>query len=67
MLPHQQRVVDERDELVSKAAKLYDFIDDENPVCGQLEPAEKERLTRQHSLMVQYAEVLDDRIAAFAK
>ena len=67
MLPHQQRVVDERNELLEKATKLYDFMDDENPVWGKIDSAEKERMTRQHGHMIKYAEVLDERIAAFTK
>lgn len=67
MLPHQQRVVDERNELVSKMAKLYDFIDEANPIFSKLDDAERDRLVRQHGHMTRYAEVLDERIAAFAK
>lgn len=66
MLPHQQRVVDERNDLVDKMAKLYDFIDEENPIFSKLDEAEKERLIRQHGYMSKYAETLDERIAAFA-
>ena len=67
MLQHQQRLVEERNELLVKTAKLYDFIDDENPVWGKIDPAEKKRMKRQHEHMIKYAKVLDERIAAFTK
>ena len=48
-------------------AKLYDFIDEANPIFSKLDDAERDRLVRQHGHMTRYAEVLDERIAAFAK
>ena len=65
LLPHQQRVVAERDELVGKLSRLYDFVDDDNQVFSKLDDAEKDRLRRQLGHMTGYAEVLGERIAAF--
>ena len=67
MLPHQQRVVDERNELVEKIEKLNKFIDYKNPLWKQIDPDEKDRLIQQYRHMIKYAEVLDARIAAFAE
>lgn len=63
--PHQQRVVNERDELVDRMAKLYGFINGGGPAFNQLDNAEQYRLRRQLGHMTSYAEVLDERIAAF--
>jgi len=65
LLPHQQRVVTERDELVGRLSRLYDFVDDDNPVFSKLDDEEKSRLRRQLGHMTGYAEVLGERIAAF--
>lgn len=65
LLPHQQRVVNERDELVGRMAKLYGFINGGGPAFNQLDNAEQYRLRRQLGHMTSYAEVLDERIAAF--
>ena len=67
MLPHQQRVVDEKNELVEKIEKLNKFIDYKNPLWKQIDPDEKDRLIQQYRHMIKYAEVLDARIAAFAE
>jgi len=65
MLPHQQRVVDEKTELDEKLQKLNVFILT-SPLFAQLQDEEKERLQRQFSIMRDYTSVLGERIAAFA-
>lgn len=62
--PHQQRVVDEKDELDKKAMALSNFIG-KSPVFETLDPAEQERLKEQNDVMWQYSEILGARIAAF--
>jgi hypothetical protein len=64
MLPHQQRVVDEKKELDIKGHALSLFIS-QSPIFTTLDPAEQERLKLQNDIMWQYSEVLDERIAAF--
>lgn len=63
-LPHQQRVVDEKSDLDTKANALSNFIGT-NPVFETLDAEEQERLKAQNDLMWQYSEVLGSRIAAF--
>lgn len=62
--PHQQRVVDEKAELDTKATALSKFIG-EGAVFATLDSAEQERLKEQCELMWQYSEILGARIAAF--
>ena len=66
MLPRQQRVVDEKAELDTKATALSQFIS-LNPIFTSLDPAEQERLKLQNDIMWQYSKVLGERIAAFTK
>lgn len=68
MEPHQERVIAEQKELETKTVALHKFIQDSpaHPIFAQLEEAEKSRLRRQYSAMVEYNEVLNERIAAFA-
>lgn len=61
--PHQQRVVDERHELMFKVDKLAAFL--KGDIFKTLDTAEQERLTRQHRIMSEYDAVLRERIAAF--
>lgn len=61
--PHQQRVVDERTELVEKLGKLDKFIDGD--VFDTLPPEDQKLLEVQQSLMTHYAKILDQRIARF--
>jgi hypothetical protein len=63
MLPFQQRVVDERNELVDKLQKLMAFI--RGPLFANVDPAEQERLNRQSKLMDEYSGVLAERISEF--
>jgi hypothetical protein len=66
MQPHQQRVVDEKTELDTKAKALSEFIGN-NPVFLTLDAAEQERLKEQNDVMWQYSEILGARIAAFQR
>ena len=62
--PHQQRVIDEKAELDTKAHALSQFIGC-SPIFETIDPAEQERLKVQNDLMWQYSEILGLRIAAF--
>ena len=62
--PHQQRVVQEKEELDKRANALSTFIGT-NPKFETLDPAEQERLKEQNDVMWQYSEILGARIAAF--
>lgn len=61
--PHQWRVVEERNQLNEKLAKLHIFTDTET--FHSLDEAERNRLYRQMMIMQDYVSVLDERIAAF--
>lgn len=63
MLPHQQRVVDEKIALDEKMAKLDAFGD--TAIFTGLPQAERERLKRQAVAMREYSDILGERIAAF--
>ncbi len=63
MLPYQERVVAERDELGKKIDALNEFI--EGPIYPMLDGKERDRLMRQWGLMVAYRHVLDERIDAY--
>jgi hypothetical protein len=65
MLPHQQRVVDEKNELDVKAKALSNFIGN-NPAFDGIDAEEQERMKEQCEIMWQYSEILGKRIAAFA-
>lgn len=64
MQPHQQRVIDEKTELDTKASALSSFIGT-SEVFNSLDGAEQERLREQCEVMWQYSEILGARIAAF--
>lgn len=64
MAPHQQRVVDEKEDLDKKATALSAFIGT-SPIFETLDPAEQERLKEQNDVMWRYSEILGARIAAF--
>lgn len=61
--PHQQRVVDEKNELSERLAKLLAFF--QGPIFPTLGEAERSRLRNQARFMDGYAAVLEERIAAF--
>jgi len=59
----QKRVIEERDQLNSKLAKLKMFIDTDQ--LHELPAEEAGRLLNQRDAMARYSAILDDRIAAF--
>ena len=61
--PHQERVVNERIELVNKLHSLLAFF--QGPIFPTLSEAERSRLRKQARFMDGYAAVLEERIAAF--
>jgi hypothetical protein len=63
MLPHQERVVAEKDELADKCKKLDDFLF--SKMFSTLDREEQERLREQLMYMTKYLGVLDRRINAF--
>ena len=63
LLPHQQRVVDELNELSTKVGKLNAFI--ETKLFDSLDESEKDRLRRQFAIMMDYQQVLAERIGAW--
>lgn len=64
LLPHQLRVVEEREELFLKTSKLNEFIFD-NPIYLDLPEEEKFDLNTQYELMCKYVDILDSRISRF--
>lgn len=64
MEPHQQRVIDEKNELDERAKKLSDFIG-LNPIFAKIDGEEQERMKEQCEIMWEYSEILGKRIAAF--
>lgn len=63
LLPHQQRVVEERDELVDRLQKLNAFLD--TPTFDALPKDERHRMVQQRMLMSLLAMTLKARIDAF--
>lgn len=62
--PHEQRVVAERDELLTKRKALTVFIY-ANTTFATLPKREQELLQQQEVLMANYGRVLDQRITLF--
>jgi len=63
LLPHQQRVVDEKEQLDFKLAGLNAFLS--TRTFDSLGKLEQGRMLRQAGFMSQYSAVLADRIRAF--
>ena len=63
MLPHQQRVIDERNELVVKLNALDSFIPSE--IFASLSTEDQHLLTQQRTVMNEYRRILDLRINRF--
>ena len=63
--PHQQRVVDELDDLAGRLGKLRVFL--RGNMFLTLSEAERSRLNNQARFMDGYAAVLQERIEAFSK
>lgn len=64
LLPHQQRVVEESDQLLARLQKLTAFLS--TPTFDALPKAERHLLVAQHTAMTQYGVILHERIAAFS-
>ena len=65
LLPHQQRVVDERQELEERLTKLRQFLGTE--ICLGLPFDERSLLVRQERVMTEYSDILADRINLFLR
>jgi hypothetical protein len=65
MKPHEQRVVDERNELKVKLTKLNDFR--KTDTYNQLPGMDQALLDDQSAIMGEYIDILDARIARFPK
>ena len=65
LLPHQQRVVEEKYELDEKLGKLLSFFQSE--IFSSLSDAERSRLRNQARFMDRYSAVLKERIVAFGE
>ena len=65
MQDHQERVVNERSELLERLAKLTAFVG--GKIYNTLDMAEQARLIKQVGIMTLYIEILDARIAAFPR
>ena len=65
LAPHQQRVVQEKEELDEKLSKLSAFIDSPNFTVTVNDENEIARLVCQEEIMKDYSEILAERIAAF--
>ena len=64
LLPFQQRVVDERDALVSKIYNLTVFLRDTEKT-SRVDSHELSRLRTQNFIMQAYCEILNQRILNF--
>lgn len=64
MKPHEQRVIDEKNELADRLAKLTTFIAS-NPLFCSLPYDEQGRMKIQRFIMGEYKAVLEDRIDNF--
>jgi len=62
--PHEQRVVDEKDELGVKLNALYAFIKD-SPIFKELPGMDQGLLDKQYDAMTVYYTILEHRIAKF--
>lgn len=63
MKPHEERVVEEKKQLDEKTDALASFC--LSRVFKTLDGDEQGRLNRQHRIMIEYSQVLDQRIEAF--
>ena len=62
--PHQQRVLDEKQDLDIRITKLDEFIL-RNALFRQLDPDEQSRMRRQLDVMRELSVILGERISAF--
>lgn len=63
MEAHQERVLEEKNELDIKREKLRDFFGTDK--FKSLDVRERDRMTRQYNHMTDYSKVLQERITAF--
>lgn len=63
ILPHQQRVIDEKAELDARLSNLIPFLSSDT--CHGLPFDERGRLKHQSMVMADYSKILGERIAAF--
>lgn len=63
MLPYQERVVAERAENEARLDRLTEFL--ASDTFSTLPDAERDRLVKQSGIMIQYSDILAERIAAF--
>ena len=61
--PHQQRVLNEKQELDGRIDRLEQFL--RSPKTGEVPEAEIDRMERQADAMRAYAAILSERIAAW--
>ena len=62
--PHQQRVLDEKQDLDLRISRLDEFMR-RNPLYASLDAAEQARMTRQLDVMRELSVILGERIEAF--
>lgn len=65
--PHEQRVVDELQELEDKIVKLLRFMNPNNKTYTSLPLTEQRLLNSQYNVMNEYAKILTMRIELFNK
>ena len=65
MLPYQERVITERDELKVKYDALSSFIEHKNFDEIVEDPKQKALLIKQKEVMMLYLDILNERIALF--
>lgn len=67
MEPHQQHVIEEKEQLDEKIEKLNLFLngDSTNEARQAVSPEEADRMQRQLDCMVAYSGILGERITAF--
>lgn len=63
MVEYQERVIKERDSLVTRKAALVSFMASE--AFATVNEAEKKRMQHQEVVMGEYIQILDDRINNF--
>lgn len=64
LLPHQERVLKEKEELDARIQKLVDFVEDISKF-NAVARNEQVNLMRQLTAMRAYSSVLDDRVQEF--
>ena len=64
MQPHEQRVVDERNELEGKINKIWEFIGGD--IWQSLNKVDQDLLAIQHNAMTAYSATLSARISRFS-